>query len=123
VLYPEMIAFVQRLRARRTAADIMGVYLLSNESQELMDYRIPKLGLAGVFDAYIVSAYIGLRKPQDEFFRCAIHLIQRAPEECVFIDDREENVAAACALGIQGIRMETPQQAIAALGDLGIFAT
>ena len=120
VLYPEMIAFVQCLRAQRTAASDAGIYLLSNESRELMDYRIPQFGLAGLFDAYVVSAYIGLRKPQVEFFRCALDLSQRAPEECVFVDDREENVAAACKLGIQGIRLETPQQVIAALVRLGV---
>ena len=122
VLYREMIAFVQRLRTQRSAASDTGIYLLSNESRDLMDYRIPQFGLTGLFDAYVVSAYVGLRKPQAEFFRCALDLSQHAPEECVFVDDREENVVAACKLGIHGIRLETPQQVIAALGDIGIFA-
>lgn len=123
VLYPEMIAFVRRLRAQRTVTADTGIYLLSNESRELMDYRIPQLGLCGLFDAYLVSAYIGLRKPEVEFFRCALEISQRSPHECVFIDDREENVAAARELGIVGVRMETPQQVIAELGWLGIAAS
>ncbi len=122
VLYPEMLAFVRRLREQRTATADTGIYLLSNESRELMDYRISQFRLAGLFDAYVVSAYIGLRKPQAEFFRCALDLSHRAPEECVFIDDREENVAAACKLGIHGIRLETPQQVIVELGRLGVAA-
>ncbi len=122
VLYPEMIAFVRRLRTQRAATVDTGIYLLSNESRELMDYRIPQFRLAGLFDAYVVSAYIGLRKPQAEFFRCALDLSHRAPEECVFIDDREENVAAARKLGIHGIRLETPRQVIVELGRLGVAA-
>lgn len=123
LLYPEMIAFVRDMRTLRASKESWGIYLLSNESRELMDYRIPQFGLRGLFDAYLVSAYIGLRKPELEFFRCALEISQRAPQECVFIDDREENLAAARELGIVGVRMETPQQVIAELGRLGIFAS
>jgi putative hydrolase of the HAD superfamily len=122
VLYPRMIMFLRSLRALRTAANDVAIYLLSNESCELMAYRIPTFGLSGLFDAYLVSAYIGLRKPESAFFQCALNISQRAPEQCVFIDDREENLAGARQLGIRGIRMETPEKTIAELGRLGITA-
>ena len=122
-LYPEMIAFVRDLRAARTSQAVPLIYLLSNESSELMDYRIPQFGLTNLFDAFLVSSYIGLRKPGEEFFKCALNVSRRPPEQCVFIDDREENVAAARNLGIHGIRLETPHQTIAALGELGVAAT
>ncbi len=122
VLYPEMIAFLRRLRATRTPEAIPSIYLLSNESRELMAYRIPQFGLTDLFDAFLVSSYIGLRKPGEDFFECALNISQRKPEQCVFVDDREENVAAARKLGIRGIRLETPQQAIAELRELGIVA-
>src|SRR5665213_3705886 len=76
VLYPPMIEFLHRLRTHRTAAGAPGMYLLSNESRELMEYRIPKFGLTGLFDAYLVSSYIGLRKPAVDFFRCALDISQ-----------------------------------------------
>ncbi len=122
MLYPAMIEFVRRLRAQRTPTDGMDTYLLSNESRDLMEYRIPTFSLTGLFDAYVVSAFIGLRKPTAAFFRCALDLSQRQPEECVFIDDREENVAGARKLGIHGIRLESPEQVIAELGRLGVTA-
>ena len=121
VLYPDMIAWVRRLRAQRTQSTISDIYLLSNESRELMAYRIPTFGLTGLFDAYLVSAYIGVRKPEPAAFERALEICQRAPEECVFIDDRQENVEAAEKAGIQGIRMESPSQVIADLGRLGIL--
>jgi len=120
VQYPGMIAFLQRLRAQRSPEDGVGMYMLSNESRELMEYRIPKFSLSGVFDAYLVSAYIGLRKPDAAFFRCALDISQRKPEECVLIDDREENLEGARKLGIRCIRMESPEQVIAELGRLGV---
>jgi putative hydrolase of the HAD superfamily len=123
VLYPPMIAFLKKLRSRcKQADDALGVYMLSNESRELMSYRIPEFGLSTLFDAFLVSAYIGLRKPEAAFFQCALDISQRTPGQCVFIDDREENVAAARELGIRGIRMETPRQVIAELGQMGIAA-
>lgn len=120
VIHPELLDFVKRLRVGRNAADRIGIYLLSNESRELMQYRINQLGLAEMFDAYIVSAYIGRRKPGADFFQCALDIVRHAPQNCVFIDDREENVAAASKLGIHGIQMKTPQQTIGELAELGI---
>lgn len=119
VLHPEMIDFVRKMRAAATPQQ--EIYLLSNESRELMAYRIPTF-LSGLFDAYLVSAYIGLRKPQAEFFIRALEIAQRDPAECVFVDDREENVSAAAAVGIHAIRMESPRQVLAELARFGVTA-
>lgn len=119
VLHPEMIDFVRKMRAAATPQQ--EIYLLSNESRELMAYRIPTF-LGGLFDAYLVSAYIGLRKPQAEFFIRALEIAQRDPAECVFVDDREENVSAAAAVGIHAIRMESPRQVLAELARFGVTA-
>ncbi len=120
VLYPGMIEFLRALRARGSRDN--STYMLSNESRELMKYRIPTFGLSGLFDAYLVSAYIALRKPEAAFFQCALDISQRQSDECVFIDDREENLEGARQLGIQGIRMTSPEQVIAELRRLGITA-
>ena len=120
VLYPEMIEFLRALRAQGSRDN--STYMLSNESRELMAYRIPTFGLSGLFDAFLVSAYIALRKPEAAFFQCALDVSQRQPEECVFIDDREENLEGARQVGIQGIRMTSPEQVIAELRRLGVTA-
>jgi len=122
VLYPEMIAWVRSLRAQRTESSPSDIYMLSNESRELMAHRIPEFGLTGLFDAYLVSAYIGLRKPEAAFFDRVLEICQRSPGECVFIDDRQENIEAAEKAGIRGIRMVSPQQVIAELSQIGIAA-
>lgn len=120
VLYPGMIEFLRTLRAQGSRDK--RTYMLSNESRELMDYRIPTFRLSGLFDAYLVSAYIGLRKPEPAFFQCALDISQCQSDECVFIDDREENLEGARQLGIQGIRMTSPEQVIAELRRLGVSA-
>jgi len=41
-----------------------------------------------------------VRKPDEAIYRLALHLTQRAPEECVYIDDRPLNLecAASCEM-------------------------
>lgn len=45
-----------------------------------------------------------LCKPEPEIFRRAAAAVECAPEECLFIDDREDNVAGARAVGMAATR-------------------
>ena len=94
--------------------------MLSNESRELMDHRIEKFGLDRDFSAFLVSAYVGLRKPDPKMFRLALDVMQTTPEETMFVDDRKENAASASALGIHGVHYEGPQRLKEELKRLGV---
>ncbi|HEY8046485.1 MAG TPA: HAD family phosphatase [Streptosporangiaceae bacterium] len=59
--------------------------------------------LAELFDAVVISAEVGMRKPEERIFRHAAGLLGLDPAECVFIDDIEANVQAAEALGMTGV--------------------
>jgi putative hydrolase of the HAD superfamily len=59
--------------------------------------------LAELFDAVVISAEVGMRKPEERIFRHAVGLLGLDPAECVFIDDIEANVQAAEALGMTGV--------------------
>lgn len=72
---------------------VMGT--LNNESRELNDHRIERLGLADYFSMFISSCYVGLRKPEPEIYRLAVDVTQHAPGECLFIDDRPLNLECA----------------------------
>jgi len=100
--------------------DDVKVAMLSNESRELMDHRIESFGLGGDFSAYLVSAYVGLRKPDPAIFKLALDVMQSSPEETMFVDDRRENAAAATALGIHGVQYEGPEKLEAEIKRLGI---
>ena len=58
------------------------------------------------FDGMIVSSDIQRIKPDPEIYRALFSRFSLKPEECYFIDDREENVAAGEALGMKGFRFE-----------------
>lgn len=118
VLHAESIQIISNLR-------LSGRYTLSmlnNESAELNDYRIHQFKLMHCFDCFFSSCYVGLRKPHPEIYQLALTLLQRQPQECVFIDDRPENVATAVAIGMHGIHFQTPAQLRDELAKLHIHA-
>jgi putative hydrolase of the HAD superfamily len=68
---------------------------------------------AGLFDVVVDSSVEGVRKPDRRFFEIALRRVGCAPEECVLVDDTEENCVAAAALGIRAIRFVDTAAAIA----------
>jgi FMN phosphatase YigB (HAD superfamily) len=60
------------------------------------------LGIGGYFEAYAISAVLGVRKPDPGMYRHASTALGLAPEQCLFVDDDQEHVAAAIALGYAG---------------------
>ena len=63
----------------------------------------PRERFARAFDSVVISGEVGLRKPEPEIYLRALEETGLAPEECLFIDDLEHNVAAAAALGMVGV--------------------
>jgi|SRR5450432_3414586 putative hydrolase of the HAD superfamily len=94
--------------------------MLNNESRELNDYRLEQFGLRPMFDCFLSSCYLGLRKPDPAIYKRALDIVQRSPDEVAFIDDRAENVAAAVAVGIHGIQFRDPAQLAGELTALGV---
>ncbi len=56
-----------------------------------------------MFDAVVISAEVGMRKPEPRIFLHATALLGLDPQECVFIDDIQANITAAEQLGFTGI--------------------
>src|ERR1700723_1488801 len=55
----------------------------------------PRADFPGLFDTVVLSGEVGMRKPEPEIFLHAAQTLGLPPEDCVFIDDIEANVAAA----------------------------
>ena len=81
--------------------------------------RVPSyLGSSFSFIAVVISAEVGMRKPEERIFLHAAGLIGLAPSECVFIDDLEANVRVAEATGMRGVLHTEPAQTVIRLGEL-----
>jgi putative hydrolase of the HAD superfamily len=72
----------------------------------------------GLFDAVVISAEVGMRKPEERIFQHAASLLGVDARECVFIDDIEANVLAAEALGMTGLWHTDPAETTARLTAL-----
>jgi putative hydrolase of the HAD superfamily len=104
----------------RSCEYLMGT--INNESAELNEYRIQTYGLREIFDVFVSSCFVGLRKPEEGIYRLALEITQYQPNECCFVDDRPLNLDTASKLGMHVIRMENPQQLRKDLQKLGIAA-
>jgi len=118
VLHAENLRLAQEL----AAAGHHTLALLNNEARVLNDYRIAAFGLKKIFSSFFSSCYAGLRKPELAIYQRALDILQCAPGEALFIDDRNENVEAARKLGIQAVQMLSPTQLRSDLQRLGVLA-
>ena len=81
------------------------IYVLSNACNHFYDY-FPKHYDMNFFDGVMVSSDVHLIKPDTRIYELLCETYDLNPEECVFIDDRPENVEAAKRVGMKGIVFE-----------------
>ena len=79
------------------------IYGLTNWSMETFPEAREHFGILQLIDRYVVSGAEGLVKPDPRLFQVLLDRYHLNAEECTFIDDNPDNVAAACALGMEGI--------------------
>jgi len=114
--FPDSIDLAIRLREHRRVR----MMTLNNESRELNDYRIDRFGLASLFDAFLTSCYLAVRKPLPALYQRALGIAHADPTRTVFIDDREQNLAPARALGVRCILFTTATEVSQHLTELGL---
>jgi len=100
----DLLAYIDRLRSRYR------VGLLSNATTDARRFFIAS-GIADHFDAITISGEEGVMKPDERIYHIALGGLNVKPNEAIFVDDFSENVAAARALGMTGVRFANPPQA------------
>lgn len=78
-----------------------GMYVLSNACNYFYDY-FPRSYDMNFFDGVMVSSSVRLIKPDTRIYELLCSTYGLTAEECMFIDDRPENVAAAERVGMHG---------------------
>ena len=84
----------------------LNIVALSNEGRELNEYRIRTFKLDKLFNSFVSSCYVHLRKPDKEIFRMACDISFTEPQQALFIDDRIIHVQIAQSLGINAIQFK-----------------
>ena len=79
-------------------------YALSNWSAETFQVTRPLYPFLEEMDGILVSGEVKLGKPDPAIFREFLRRFDLAPENTVYIDDWDRNVAAATSLGMIAVR-------------------
>lgn len=81
------------------------IYLLSNYSEELLHVHTKGAKFLDVLDGGVVSYQVHALKPDREIYEILLEKYSLKAEECLFFDDRMDNVEGAKKAGIQAIQV------------------
>ncbi|MDX1601135.1 MAG: HAD family phosphatase [Anaerolineales bacterium] len=107
-----LVDVIRGLQSQYTTA------LLSNAWPDVREVIENQWGFADAFEEIVISAEVGMVKPNPKIYQLTLRRLQVHPEHAVFIDDFEKNVEGARAVGLHAIRFRTKQQTLRELFDL-----
>lgn len=96
------------------------IYLLSNFQDIPFDRLLEENPFLTHAKGMAVSGKLNMMKPEPEIYDYLLDTHNLDAEQTVFIDDLEENIAAAVAKGIHGIVFHSPDRLLDDLEAIGI---
>jgi HAD superfamily hydrolase (TIGR01509 family) len=108
----DVVALVSRVRSRAITA------MLTNNGP-LVHLMLGELlaDVAAGFDQLCFSYQVMATKPEPRAFLGTLERLGFTPEQCLFVDDAEQNVLGARAVGIDAIRFESAHMLAVALQE------
>jgi len=88
---------------RRLRSEGYGVYILSNASDLFYEY-FPRFMPLDFFDGVFVSSDYLMLKPDVEIYRTFLQRYKLQGADCLFIDDRADNVSGALKAGMNAFQ-------------------
>lgn len=114
-VFPEVVQILREARAS-------GIEIIAASNVDPVRYEhVRVLGGLEPFHKSGLSFQFRSRKPEKDFYRKLAALTESRPQECLFIDDMEENVRAAAEFGfvvIQHTRADLLRRALQGFGVL-----
>lgn len=108
----QLIGLIQKLKQSYKTG------VLSNAWEDLGEIMLNRWKIARNFDDIVISAEVGLAKPDPQIYRLAADRLRVQPHEVIFIDDLARNIQAAKAVGFQTIQFITRSQVLCDLSQL-----
>lgn len=99
-VFPDVRATLDELRARGKRMAIV------SDNWSGLDQVYEELGLRAYFDVFIISEELGCRKPDPRMYQAGSEALGLTPQQCLFVDDDADLVAAAIALGYEGVTID-----------------
>jgi len=97
------------------------LYALTNWSAQTFPWALQNFEFLHWFEGIVVSGVEKSRKPFPEFYQILFDRYKVNPSSALFIDDSQRNIDGAQAVGLPGIRFQSPEQLKADLNKIGIF--
>jgi putative hydrolase of the HAD superfamily len=108
---PQMLCAIARLRQRAfKLAALTNNWVTEDPGKGTNELR-------PLFDVFIESSVVGLRKPDPRIYQHTCQALEIEPSQAVFLDDIGSNLKTARALGITTIKVEDPDTALAELAS------
>lgn len=85
------------------------IYILSNYSDELFHQHTEGASFLDVLDGGVVSCQVKEIKPNRRIYEILLERYDLDPTECLFFDDRADNVEAARSLGFEAIQVTSQE--------------
>ncbi|HJS20508.1 MAG TPA: HAD family phosphatase [Anaerolineales bacterium] len=101
----QILDFLRSLRGRTKTG------LISNAWSDLREY-IVRERMDDAFDHIIISAEVGVAKPEAKIFQIALEQAGLSPSEAVFVDDFYVNIESCEKVGMKGIYFKDTQSAL-----------
>lgn len=92
--------------------------LITNAFDDVRQPIFEEWKLGDIFDHIVISAEVGVMKPDGRIYRLALQGLGVAAGEAVFVDDMQPNVEGARAVGMHAIRFQNTEQTRADLERL-----
>lgn len=108
----DLLDYIRDLRTNYKTA------VLSNANHGVLAARIGEARLNECFDEVVVSAEEGVAKPDPRIYVATADRLGVAPEQCIFFDDNDYQLAPARELGMQAFQYTSFEQAKADLARL-----
>jgi 2-haloacid dehalogenase len=97
------------------------LFAISNFGAESWAQFRPTAPIFEIFSDIVISGEEKLIKPDSAIFEMALDRFSRRADQCLFIDDRADNVAAAEAVGLSGHHFSHSQRLESALQALNLL--
>lgn len=111
-LNQELADYFIRLRPRYRTGILSNSFVGAREREQAL-YRFGEM-----CEVIVYSHEEGCLKPDPRIYRAVCERLEVAPEAAVFLDDVQENVDGALAVGMKAIRFRDNAQAMTELGAL-----
>lgn len=100
--FDDVKPFLSRWKARGLSLGI-----LSDAMPSILVF-MEQYGILGFFDRAVISAHVGAIKPSPRMYAAILEALKADPADCLFVDDRADNLEGAVAAGMRAVQMARP---------------